>query len=396
MQLEFTEQQTQLKAELRQYFEDFMTEELKAELFDPSRREGGGPRWREGLRKLGRDGWIGLGWPKAFGGQQRSAIDQYIFTEEVQRAGFPYPFLTTESVGPTIARFASEEMKVDIIPRILAGEVNICIGYSEPGAGTDLASLKTRAERDGDEYVINGQKIFTSLAESSDYVWLAARTDNHPDTPKHKGISMFLIPFDTPGISFTPIYTLGGVRTNTTYYENVRIPVSMRVGEENTGWKMITSQLNRERLALVTHGALCKLFTSVCQWCRDTHLPNGERVIDQAWVQSRLAQVQVHAEALKLLCYKQAWAIDQDNLNMADASAAKVYGSEMFIEAYRALMEVIGEGSLLSRASQKAVLDGHLEQMYRVASVLTFGGGTNEIQRDIISAAGLMIPRASR
>jgi alkylation response protein AidB-like acyl-CoA dehydrogenase len=396
MQLEFTEQQTQLKAELRQYFDDFMTEELKAELFDPSRREGGGPRWREGLRKLGRDGWIGLGWPKAFGGQQRSAIDQYIFTEEVQRAGFPYPFLTTESVGPTIARFASEEMKADIIPRILAGEVNICIGYSEPGAGTDLASLKTRAERDGDEYVINGQKIFTSLAESADYVWLAARTDNHPDTPKHKGISMFLIPFDTPGISFTPIYTLGGVRTNTTYYENVRIPASMRVGEENTGWKMITSQLNRERLALVTHGALCKLFTSVCQWCRDTHLPNGERVIDQAWVQSRLAQVQVQAEALKLLCYKQAWAIDQDNLNMADASAAKVYGSEMFIEAYRALMEVIGEGSLLSRASQKAVLDGHLEQMYRVASVLTFGGGTNEIQRDIISAAGLMIPRASR
>jgi alkylation response protein AidB-like acyl-CoA dehydrogenase len=394
LNLEFTPEQQALRKELRAYFDEFMSPDLKAELFDRNRREGGGPEWRKGLRKLGSDGWIGLGWPQEFGGQARGAIDQYIFTEEIQRAGFPFPFLTTESVGPTIARFANDDMKREVIPKILAGEVNICIGYSEPGSGTDLASLKTRAVRDGDEYVINGQKIFTSLAESADYVWLAARTD--PDVKKHKGISMFLIPFDTPGIDLTPIYTMGGVRTNATYYQDVRVPASCLVGEENKGWQMITSQLNRERLALVTHGAICRVFGQVCEWASNNTLPNGQRVIDQAWVQHNLARVQLGAEALKLLCYKQAWAIDGDQLAMADASAAKVYGSEFFIEAYRLLLEVLGQNAVVARGNDGAILEGHLEQMYRVASVLTFGGGTNEIQRDIIAAAGLFIPRAAR
>jgi alkylation response protein AidB-like acyl-CoA dehydrogenase len=396
MKLEFTAEQQALRQELRAYFDEFMNEELCAEIFDPKRREGGGPQWRKGLEKLGRDGWIGLGWPTEFGGQARGAIDQYIFTEEIQRAGFPYPFLTTESVGPTIARFGNDAMKADIIPKIVGGKVNICIGYSEPGSGTDLASLKTKAVRDGDEYVINGQKIFTSLAESADYVWLAARTDHDPATKKHKGISMFLIPFDTPGISLTPIHTLGGIRTNATYYENVRVPASCLVGEENKGWQMITSQLNRERLALVTHGGICKMFGQVAEWANATKTADGKRVMDQPWVQQNLARVQMGAEALKLLCYKQAWAIDQGNLDMADASTAKIYGSEFFIEAYRLLMEVLGQASILGRGSEANVLEGHLEQMYRVASVITFGGGTNEIQRDIISAAGLWIPRASR
>jgi alkylation response protein AidB-like acyl-CoA dehydrogenase len=189
---------------------------------------------------------------------------------------------------------------------------------------------------------------------------------------------------------------MGGVRTNATYYQDVRVPASCLVGEENKGWQMITSQLNRERLALVTHGAICRVFGQVCEWASNNTLPNGQRVIDQAWVQHNLARVQLGAEALKLLCYKQAWAIDGDQLAMADASAAKVYGSEFFIEAYRLLLEVLGQNAVVARGNDGAILEGHLEQMYRVASVLTFGGGTNEIQRDIIAAAGLFIPRAAR
>ena len=197
-------------------------------------------------------------------------------------------------------------------------------------------------------------------------------------------------------VDFSPIETLGSVRTNATYYENVRVPASCLVGEENQGWSMITSQLNRERLALVTHGNICNIFKAVCEWAAAATLPNGSRLLDQPWVQQNLARIQMGAEALKLLCYKQAWAIDQDDLQMADASAAKVYGSEYFVEAYRLAMEIIGQGALLARGAPDAVLDGHLEQMYRVASVITFGGGVNEIQRDIISAAGLAIPRARR
>jgi alkylation response protein AidB-like acyl-CoA dehydrogenase len=396
MKLEFTPAQEKMRLELREYFKEFMTPALKNELFGPESGEGGGPEWRKGLKKLGTDGWIGVGWPKEFGGQEIGAIEQYIFTEELAQTGFPFPFLTVESVGPTVARFGSDEMKKEIIPRILQGELNICIGYSEPGSGTDLASLKTKAVRDCDDYIINGQKIFTSLAHFADYVWLACRTDHDPATKKHKGISMFLIPFDTPGISLTPIHTLGGVRTNTTYYEDVRVPARYMVGEENQGWKLITGQLNRERLALATHGPVSRMFRRVCEWATETKQPNGERVIDQPWVQTNLAKVQTGAEALKLICYKQAWAIDRGEVDKADASSAKVFSSEYFIEAYRLMTEVLGQGGIIARGSKAAILEGSLERSYRSASILTFGGGCNEVQRDIISAAGLYIPRAGR
>ncbi len=396
MRLDFTPEQEALRKELQAYFIEFMTPELKEELSVEFGGEGGGPEWRKAMRKLGGDGWIGIGWPKEYGGHGKSAIEQYIFTEEIMRAGFPYPFLTTESVGPTLAEFANDDMKEEMIPKILGGEINIAIGYSEPGAGTDLAALKTRAVKDGNEYVINGQKIFTSLAEFADYIWLAARTDDSPDIKKHKGISMFLIPFNTPGIEFTPIWTLGSVRTNATYYQDVRVPASCLVGGENKGWKMITSQLNRERLALVTHGPTYTLFNNVCQWARETNLPNGQRIIDQPWVQMNLAKIQTGLEAIKLVCYKQAWAIANGNLDMADASAAKVYGSEFFVEAFRMMGEILGNTSTLTPQSHATVLRGKVERMYRTVSILTFGGGTNEIQRDIISAAGLWIPRADR
>ncbi len=201
---------------------------------------------------MGADGWLGIGWPVEVGGRARPAIEQYIFFDEVQRAGFPIPFLTLCTVGPTLMKYGTEEQRAKMLPAILRGELHFAIGYSEPEAGTDLASLKTRAVRDGDDYVIHGQKVFTSLAEYADYIWLAVRTD--PDAPKHKGISILMVDTRLPGFSLTPIHTLGGNRTNATYYDGVRVPVSMRVGRENEGWKLITTQLNHERVALMSPG----------------------------------------------------------------------------------------------------------------------------------------------
>ncbi|HCS27174.1 MAG TPA: acyl-CoA dehydrogenase, partial [Spongiibacteraceae bacterium] len=249
MKVEFTPEQEALRSELRAYFNELMTPELAAEC-DRDMGEGGGPLWREALLKMGKDGWIGVGWPKELGGRGMSPIEQFIFVEEIMRAGYPFPFLTTESVGPQLAEHGNEWQKKNIVPKILTGECLIAIGYSEPGAGTDLARLKTTAVKDGDEWVINGQKMWTSLAHFCDYVWLACRTEENEAKP-HRGISMFLVPTSDPGWSATPVNTLGGVRTNATYYDNIRVSDDAMVGELNGGWKLITGQLNRERLSLV-------------------------------------------------------------------------------------------------------------------------------------------------
>jgi alkylation response protein AidB-like acyl-CoA dehydrogenase len=395
MKVDFTSEQVALRDELRVYFSALMTDELRRECVRDL-GEGGGRLWKAALRQMGRDGWIGVGWPKEQGGRGLSPIEQFIFIEEVMRAGYPFPFLTTESVGPMLAAHGNAWQREELVPQILRGELLFSIGYSEPGAGTDLASLKTRATRDGDEWVINGQKMWTSLAHFCDYTWLAARTD--PDAPKkHKGISMFLVPNSDPGWSCTPVNTLGDVRTNATFYDNIRVPERNLVGELHGGWKLITSQLNRERLSLVNVGPTSVLFNRVVDWAASVELPGDGRLLDQPWVQLNLARVRAGIEALKLICYKQAWAMSEGTLDMADASVAKVYGSEFFIEVYRLLGEILGQASLIKGESEAgAVLGGQLERLYRTASIITFGGGTNEIQRDIISAAGLWMPRASR
>jgi alkylation response protein AidB-like acyl-CoA dehydrogenase len=391
MNIELTPEQQALQAEVRSYMQGLMTDALAEEMRDTDFKEGGGPEFRRQLARMGADGWIGLSWPKSLGGKELSCMEQYLFTDEVVRSGFPYPFLTTEAVAPVLAEHACEEIRDTVVKGVQRGEVVIAIGYSEPDAGTDLASLKTRAERDGDDWIINGQKMWTSLANFADYVWLAARTD--PDAEKkHKGLTMFLVPTDTEGFSHTPVRTLG-VRTNATYYTDIRLPDKYRVGEINGGWKLITGQLNRERLSLVTHGQVAALYEEVCRWAADTDLASGGALLDQPWVQHNLARVRTGLEVVKLICWKQAWAIDQDTLGMAEASMAKVYGTEFFVELYRLLLEIMGQAGTIAADSPGAVLKGKLEFRYRVGSILTFGGGTNEVQRDIIAMAGLWMPR---
>lgn len=391
MNIELTPQQKALQQEVREYMKTVMTPELLQEMKDDELKEGGGPEFRKQYARMGADGWIGLSWSKELGGKEMSHIEQYIFTDEVVRSGFAYPFLTTEAVTPVIAANANDEVREEVVGGVKQGKVVIAIGYSEPGAGTDLASLKTKAVKDGDEWVINGQKMWTSLANYADYVWLAARTD--PDeSKKHKGLTMFLIPTDNPGFSVTPVHTLG-VRTNATYYNDVRIPDKYRVGEVNGGWKLITGQLNIERLSLFTHGQVDSLYQDVCEWAAETDAPGGGKVIELPWVQHNLAKTRKGLEVVKLICWKQAWAMDQGPLDMASASMAKTYCSEFFVELYRLLLEVMGAAGAIAADSPGAVIKGRIEFRWRVGSILTFGGGTNEIQRDIIAMAGLWMPR---
>ena len=251
MFLEYTPEQQALRKELREYFAQLLTPDVRAELGEPGE---GSPLFRDIVRQIGTDGWLGIGWPQEYGGQGRPATDQFIFFDEVQRAGAPFPFVTLNTVGPTIMRFGSDEQKSFFLPGILAGEINFAIGYTEPEAGTDLASLRTRAVLDGDEWVINGNKVFTSGANQADYVWLACRTD--PDAPKHKGISIIVVPTASAGFKCTPIVTVGGNTTTATYYDDVRAPKGNVVGDVNAGWQLITTQLNHERVGLAAMGGL--------------------------------------------------------------------------------------------------------------------------------------------
>jgi hypothetical protein len=387
MQIDLTPEQKRFRDELRSYLAKLMTPALVAEL--GSGGEGGGPEFRRAMKQMGRDGLLGLAWPRAYGGQERSAVEQFVFADEVQAAGFPLPFLTLNTVGPMIREYGTEEQRRHFCPRILAGEVFFAIGYSEPGAGTDLASLTTSAVRDGDEWVIHGQKMWTSLAQYADYVWLAARTD--PKARKHAGLSIFLVPTTAKGFARQAIHTVGGVTTNATFYDGVRVPADHLIGGENNGWRLVTGQLNHERISLMTVGRLQRDLRAIADWARETR-EGGARVIDRGWVQQNLARVHAKAQALRLMNWKQAWAADRGQPGMADSSAIKVYGSELNIEAYRALLEVLGARGVLQKESPGAVLQGRIEAAYRNALILTFGGGANEVQRDIIAMAGLGLP----
>ena len=387
MELDFTPDQKKFRDELRAYFKDMMTAELVKELRGDG--EGGGPLFRAAMKQMGRDGLLGVGWPKAYGGQGRSPIEQFIFADEVQTAGFPLPFLTLNTVGPTLMHYGSDTQRDFFLPKILAGEMFFAIGYSEPGAGTDLASLKTAAVKDGNDWVINGQKMWTSLAGYADYIWLAARTN--PDAKKHRGLSMFLVPTTAAGYSRQKIMTVGGVATNATFYDGVRVPDEALIGGAGNGWSLITGQLNHERISLMSVGPLRRTLREVVAWAQEARI-DGERVIDKPWVRHNLARIYAKAQVLRLMNWKQAWAASAGQPHPAAASAVKVFGSELNIEAYRAMMEITNARANLGPDSPGAVLQGRIESSYRNGLILTFGGGTNEVQRDIIAMAGMGLP----
>ncbi|EHI10544.1 acyl-CoA dehydrogenase family protein [Mycolicibacterium thermoresistibile] len=388
MDFDYTPEQEALRRDFRRRLEAVMTPERRAAIAGQLE---GGPAVAECRRALGEAGLLGVSWPVEYGGGGLSALEQYIFAEEARRVNAPLPMITLNTVGPTLMQFGTEEQKQKFLPAILRGTVDFAIGYSEPGAGSDLASLRTTAVRDGDEWVIDGSKMFTSGAEYADYIWLAARTD--PEARKHKGITLFIVPTDSPGFSWKPLHTMPGVSTYYTFYDDVRVPDDNIVGNLNEGWKLVTNQLNLERAALGNLGALEPLFEKTLQWARTTPADGGH-IIDIPWVQQVLARVEAQVSAYRLMNLRVNASMSSGGLGMAEASAAKVFGTELTQRVARELLEVLGADG--TRKGADAPLRGELEHAYRLAVINTFGGGANELQRDIIAMAGLGMPRAPR
>jgi alkylation response protein AidB-like acyl-CoA dehydrogenase len=378
-----------LRKEARAYFAKLMT---------PERKEGchareSGAIYRETVRQMGKDGWLTVGWPTAYGGKGMGPVAQLASVEEAYIASAPFPFVTIGTVGPAIMEHGSEEHKKFYLPKIANGEIHFAIGYTEPGAGTDLAALKTSAELVGDEFVINGTKVFTSGADNADYIWLAVRTDKNA---KHKGISMIIVPTHAKGFSFAPIETVGDVPTCMSYYQDVRVPKTQLVGEMNKGWRLITSQLNHERVGLAAIGVWCQRdFQLFLDWSREVQA-GGNRVIDEPWVQTNIAECYAYLKAMRIINARMVWQMQQGEPDPAYSSAMKVYVTEKAVECYRLMLDVVGAAGLIRRHQANAIVEGRLEEGYRKCQTMTFGGGVNEVQRELIAQFGLKMTRASR
>jgi len=387
MFLDLTDSQRALRDELRGYF---------ASLISPAERtamltQRHGDVYRQVVRRMGRDGWLGVGWPATYGGRGLGQVEQQIFVTEAALADVPLPAVTLQTVGPTLMEHGSQEQKDFFLPPILRGELHFAIGYTEPGAGTDLASLRTRAVLDGDHYHVNGQKIFTTGGHDADYVWLACRTD--PAAQKHRGLSILIVDTTDPGYSWTPIITHDGAHhVNATYYSDVRVPVSRRVGAENAGWRLITAQLNHERVMLGPSGRIGALHRRVRDWAAAQAGPDGRPLLEQADVRRALARASAAERISELLNWQVAV---HETVDVADASVTKVLGSEQAQHLGAELAEVVSRHGDLAD-SQTAELAQWLDVQNKRNTVLTFGGGVNEVQRELIATAGLDLPRVPR
>ncbi|MBG0832215.1 acyl-CoA dehydrogenase family protein [Planomonospora sp. ID67723] len=384
MLIDLTPEQKRLRDELREYFQGCLTAEERRKIaLDPF-----GDAYMEHCRALGRDGKLGLGWPEEYGGGGYGPLEQQIFANEIARAEVPYPIITVQTVGPTLMQYGTAAQKEFFLPRILAGECHFAIGYSEPEAGTDLASLRTTAVLDGDHYVVNGQKIFTSGAHYAQYIWLAARTD--PAAKKHRGITMMIADCADPGFSWTPIVTMDGRHhTNATYYSDVRVPVDMVVGEVNKGWDLIVNQLNHERVTLGPAGNIGHTYDRFLRWARNTGL------IEEPAVRRALGRVYACFRTNELLNWQVAANMDLGWLGAPDASATKVYGSERMQEVGRIVGDVLARFGDPADPETAEFAD-RLDHGVKGALVLTFGGGVNEVQRELIAMLGLSLPRPPR
>ena len=387
MYIELTPAQRQLQAEIRQYFSNLVTSDEVEEM--EKDRHGGA--YRSIIRRMGKDGMLGVGWPKEFGGRGFGGIEQQIFVNEAHRADVPLPAVTLQTVGPTLQMFGTELQKQKFLPGILAGEIHFAIGYSEPDAGTDLAALRTTAVRQGDEYIVNGQKMWTTGGHDADYVWLACRTD--PTAAKHKGISILIVDTTDPGFSWTPVILSDGAHhTNATSYNDVRVPADMLVGEENGGWRLITTQLNNERVMLGPAGRVGSIYDRVHDWASKPGA-DGVTPIDHDDVQRALGEIYAMWRINELLNWQVAAA--GDDVNVADAAATKVFGTERIQRIGRLAEEIVFKYGNPAEPNTAELIDW-LDSQTKRNLVITFGGGVNEVMREMIAASGLKVPRVPR
>lgn len=387
---ELTEAERTFKAEARRYLSGLVSDADREEM----RANRHGPAYHRIIKQMGADGWMGVGWPEEYGGQGRGVIEQQVFVNEAARADVHLPSVTLQTVGPTLQAFGTDVQKKMFLSDIIAGDVHFAIGYSEPDAGTDLASMRTSARRDGDHYVVNGQKMWTTGGHAADYVWLAVRTD--PEAPPHRGISVLIVDTRDPGFSWTPIVTSDGSHhTNATYYNDVRVPVDMLVGEENRGWQLITAQLNHERIMLGPAGRVEGLRDLVRDWADGRTAPDGTPVLEVPWVRDTLARATASLRVNELLNWAVARASSTERTTVADASTSKVFASDEVQRLGLALADVVtAYGDPADPATGR--LAEYLDSTSKRNLVLSFGGGVNEVQRELIAMFGLDLPRVPR
>lgn len=380
-----TPEQESLQNEIRSYFESLVSEDDAASLLHDRH----GPVAERIVRQLGEDGWLGVGWPKAFGGRGFGPLEQQIFESEAVRASIPLSSVTLQTVGPTLLRYGTEEQKQRFLPGILRGEIEFAIGYTEPDAGTDLFSLSTTAKKQADgSYVVNGQKTYTTGGHSADYIWLAARTGTVES--RHRGLSILIVDTNDPGFSYTPVISLDGAHhTNATYYEDVHVPAAMLVGEENDGVRYLISQLNHERVMLSPSGRIAALYDLVHNWAA------SQRLLDLDDVRECLGEILAVLKVNNVLNWRVVASAGPDGPSQAEASASKVFHTTRVQRVARIAEDIIyAWGDLADPYTAQTLksLDVHSKRNV----VITFGGGVNEVMRDMVSEVGLGLPKVSR
>jgi alkylation response protein AidB-like acyl-CoA dehydrogenase len=392
MDFELDARQRAWLAEVREFLEANVTPELRAELaqHDLEFPNGEVARFR---RKIGEKGWFGLNWPREYGGLGLGAVHQHLLMSEFEYWGVPGPDLTVTSVAPMIMRHGTERNKIQWLPLIVKGEMICAVGYSEPEAGTDLANLRTRATRDGEEWVINGTKIWNSGAQRATHEWLCVRTD--PNGVRHRGISVIIVPIDSPGVEIRPLYAWSGHRTNEVHFRDVRVPVTNLVGEINRGWTYITGALDLERGALTNAGDLRRAVDDLRELAlsprRDGTVPAHSPALRR-----RLAQAEADVEVATLMGYEAASILDGGVIHTVEVSVEKVFTSELRQRIADLALDLLGPDGLLTHRSERAPLAGKFERLYRAAPLMRFGGGANEVLRDIIAQRGHGMPSYGR
>ena len=373
--------------------EQFLEESYSADVMDQNPEQLSQtvdtPAKRAFMRRLAEKGWLGMSWPKEYGGRGLPGIYDFILTETLSRYGAPQPGKGVGIVGKTIIRRGTERMKREFLPRIIRGEIEFAIGYSEPGAGSDAANMKLKAERVEGGWRLNGQKVWTTSAHFADWYWVGARTD--PDAPKHRGISLFLIPMQHPALTIRPTWTIGDERTNEVFFDNVFVPDGQVVGEVNRGWEYICEALDLERFAMMPVGPLERKVEALCAWVRGA-TRDGRPLREDRAVRARIARIVTELEVSRMLQRRVIAQAVKGGVPTVASSQYKLFMNETGQRVANAAVDLLGPAGQLRAGASEAPLGGRFERSYRYTVVDTIGGGTSEIQKNIIARRGLGLP----
>lgn len=383
MDFRFSPEEEKFRKEVRAFLDTTVTDALLEEV-DRGTEIGIGPNTWQLMRKLGEKGWLAPSFPKEYGGLGATRWQQFILSDEMTYCrAHPLHLCGVGIVGPTLLQYGTEEQKRKYVPPIAKGEIEFALGYTEPEAGSDLANLQVRAEKKGDFYVLNGQKVFNTGCHFAQYVWLAARTD--PNVPKHKGISLMIVDMKTPGITVRPLWALDGDRTNEVFYDDVKVPVENLVGEENRGFYYVLTALAHERSFPI--GDVRRTFEEFVAYVKEQGLG------DDSFVRQSVARLATELQALRLLSYRVTWLVENHTSPNWEAPMAKVYLTEFMWRFSNTAMEILGPYGQLQKGSKWAPLMGRVERLYRHAARRNVSAGSSEIQRNTIATVGLKLPR---